>query len=84
MQLPLETKESPGFTRYMLLDIMLFLRFELHNTMFFEPLKRKQNPGFMDRTGSQCHAGRLSQPVNGTCSFHFFAPEKDEVFTFLL
>ena len=31
MQLPLQTKQSPGFTRHMLLDIVLFLGFELHN-----------------------------------------------------
>lgn len=30
------------------------------------------------------HAGRLSQPVYGTCSFHVFAPQQDEVFTLLL
>ena len=33
--------------------------------------------------GLSVHAGRLSQPVNGTCSFHVFAPQQDEVFTLL-
>lgn len=35
----------------------------------------------MDRTGSQC---ACRQPVNGTCSFPFFAPRQDKVFTLLL
>ena len=49
VQLPLETKESPGFTRYMLLDIVLFLGFELHNTMFFWAFEKEAKSRFYGR-----------------------------------